>query len=109
MPRNAGVSGRSTMRFIFLSPSARTMTLCFSGVQMVLRINLILMVPGIRLSHLPGIQAAHLGDVLFIAQLFERGDGGFDHVVRVMRSNGLSEHVGNPHGGDDSAHRSARD
>ena len=33
MPRNAGVSGRSTIWFIFFSPSARTITLCFSGVQ----------------------------------------------------------------------------
>src|SRR5678816_644436 len=109
MPRNAGVSGRSTTRFIFLSPSARTMTLCFSGVQIVLRINLILMVPGIRLSHLPVIQAAHLGNFLFVAQLLESGDGGLDHVMRVMRADRFREHVGNPNGGDDGADRPASD
>ena len=49
------------MRFIFLSPNARTITLCFSGVQITLRISLILIIPGIRLSHLPGFEASQLG------------------------------------------------
>src|ERR1700675_2734397 len=84
MPRKAGVSGRSTMRFIFFSPSARTITLCFSGVQMGLRMSLILIFPGMRLSHLPAVHAAHLSHVLFIAQLLQGVDGRFDYVVRIV-------------------------
>jgi hypothetical protein len=44
MPRKHGVSGRTTVRFMVFSPSDRTMDLCFSGQQMVLPINLILIV-----------------------------------------------------------------
>src|SRR6185503_20438870 len=81
MPRKAGVSGRSTTRFIFFSPSARTITLCFSGVQIGLRMSLILIIPGIRLSHLPGFQAPQLGDLFFVTQLLQCVDSSFHHVV----------------------------
>jgi len=88
MPRNAGVSGRSTTRFIFFKPSARTITLCFSGVHIGLPINLILIVPAI-LAYLFETDAAHVGGRLTIAELFERVDGGFHDVVRIMRADRL--------------------
>src|SRR5258708_6619777 len=47
IPRKPGESGRSTIWLSFLRPSARTITLCFSGVQMVLRTSLIRIVPAI--------------------------------------------------------------
>src|SRR5712691_1590533 len=42
IPRNPGVSGRSTTWLILRSPRLRTITLCFSGVQIGLRTSLIL-------------------------------------------------------------------
>jgi hypothetical protein len=87
MPRNAGVSGLITVRFNVLRPSARTMTLCLSGVQIVLFINLILIVPGIL--NLIQRQAAQIGDLGLIAQLFQCIDGRLNHVVRIMRTERL--------------------
>ena len=46
IPRNDGVSGRSTTWLIFLRPRLRTITLCFSGVQIGLLTSLILIVLG---------------------------------------------------------------
>ena len=83
MPRKPGVSGRSTMRFIFFKPNARTMILCFIGVHIGLPINLILIVPAI-LAYLLESHAAHVGGGLTVAQLFERVDGRLHHIVRIM-------------------------
>jgi len=44
MPRNTGVSGRTTVRFMVFNPKDRTIDLCFSGQQMGLPINLILII-----------------------------------------------------------------
>src|SRR5579871_4690604 len=103
MPRKPGVSGRSTTRFIFLSPSARTITLCFSGVQMTLRINLILMVPAMALAYLSRVETAQGGHFAAVAQLLESVDGRFHHVVRVVRADRFGQHVRNAHRGDDGA------
>ena len=90
MPRKAGVSGRTTMRFIFFNPSDRTITLCFSGEQIGLPISLILMVAaGHGLAHLLQRQAAHIGHLRPVAQLLQRVDGGFHHVVRIVRADAI--------------------
>src|SRR5258708_33665396 len=107
MPRKAGVSGRSTIRLIFFNPSARTMTLCFSGVQIGLRTSLIFIIPGMCLSHLLQCQAAQIGHLFAIPQPFECVDSGFHHVVRIARPDGLGQHVRNSHRLNDGAHRTA--
>ena len=82
------------MRFIFFNPSDRTIALCFSGQQMGLPINLILMVAvGHGLAHLLLRQTTHFGGLRPVAQLLERVDGGFDDVMRIARANGFREHV----------------
>jgi hypothetical protein len=89
MPRNTGVSGRSTTRFIVFSPKDRTMDLCFSGQQMVLPISLILIQLDLSLTilnHLLQAQASHFRYLGLVAQLFEGIDGGFDDIVRIMRA-----------------------
>src|ERR1700732_38548 len=109
MPRKHGVSGRTTMRFIFFNPRDRTMTLCFSGQQMGLPTSFILIVaPAISKSSFFALvrfvpsrlglnflrsQAPHLRYLSLVAQLFERVDRGFDHVVRIMGADRLSQHI----------------
>ena len=86
MPRNAGVSGRTTTRFIVFSPNDRTIDLCFSGQQMVLPTSLILIQLDLSFVILNLIQAkaAHFGYLGLVAQLFERIDGRLHHIVRVV-------------------------
>jgi hypothetical protein len=86
MPRNTGVSGRTTTRFIVFSPNDRTMDLCFSGQQMVLPISLILIQLDLSFVILNLIQAktAHFRYLGLVAQLLERIDSGLHHIVRIM-------------------------
>src|SRR6266446_6893717 len=51
MPRNPGVSGRTTIWLSLRNPRLRTMTLCFSGVQIGLRISLILIMAAISIPN----------------------------------------------------------
>jgi hypothetical protein len=86
MPRNAGVSGRTTTRFIVFSPNDRTIDLCFSGQQMVLPISLILIQLDLSFVILNLIQAkaAHFRYLGLVAQLLERVDGRLHHIVRIV-------------------------
>jgi hypothetical protein len=86
MPRNAGVSGRTTTRFIVFSPNDRTIDLCFSGQQIVLPISLILIQLDLSFVILNLIQAkaAHLRYLGLVAQLLERVDGRFHDIVRIV-------------------------
>src|SRR5947209_19957313 len=94
MPRNTGVSGRSTIRFIFFSPSERTILLCFSGVQMTLRTSLIFIVPGILGALFDWrFEAAEVRNLVLVAKLFERIDCCLHNVVRVVRAERFGENV----------------
>src|SRR5579884_3281610 len=110
MPRNTGVSGRSTMRFNFFKPSERTMALCFSGVQMGLRTSLILIFPVSAI--LPNFllrQTAQLGDLRLVSQLLEGVNRRLDDIVGIVRADRLRQHVRNPDGLNDRANGPARD
>src|ERR1700730_15228249 len=96
MPRNAGVSGRTTTRFMVFSPSDRTMALCFSGQQMVLPTSLILIQLALSLvilSYLLQTQSSHFRYLGFVTQLLERVDGRFHHVVRIVGADRFGQHV----------------
>jgi hypothetical protein len=80
MPRNTGVSGRTTTRFIVFSPNDRTIDLCFSGQQMIL-IQLDL---SFVILNLIQAKAAHLRYLGLVAQLLERVDGRFHDIVRIV-------------------------
>src|SRR5580658_6894121 len=119
MPRNPGVSGRSTIRLSVLSPRLLTMFLCFCGVQIVLRTYLILIIfPSAMVEpvsflrpkawlKLIGRQAAHVGNRRLVAQLLERVDGGLHNVVGIMRTERFGQHVRNSYGLNYRPHRTA--
>src|ERR1700729_2155867 len=97
MPRNTAVSGRSTTRFMVLSPNDRTMDLCFSGQQMVLPISLILIqfdLSLVILNYFLQTQSSHLRHLSLVAQLLQCIDGSLHHVVRVVGADGFGQHVG---------------
>src|SRR3954447_4304417 len=100
MPRNDGVSGRSTTWFILFRPRLRTITLCFSGVQIGLLTSLILILesdivcpfgcrtplPGGSVLKLFRPHSADFADRLGGAKLLERVDGRLHGVMGVSRT-----------------------
>src|ERR1700736_5881482 len=112
MPRNAGVSGRTTTRFMVFSPSDRTMALCFSGQQMVLPTSLILIqfaLSLVILHYLLQTQSSHFGYLGLVAQLLQRIDGRLPNVGGVVRANRFGQHVRYSDRLNHGSNRAARD
>src|SRR5215831_21370480 len=122
MPRNTGVSGRSTTWLIFRSPSPFTIRLCFSGVQIGLWTSLILILSAMvrdlvtfsrwaipRILHFLDGDTAHLGHRALFAQRLQSHDGRLHHIVRIPAADRFRQHVRNAAGRNHRAHRAARD